>query len=550
MSQDKSGKSSLEKKAHKSKDRAAEIANTFEWLTTAFILAFVFRAFVMEAFRIPTGSMADTLKGAHFRLCCPQCGYGYEYGFVPAQYYDKQGRRLPEDTVPASKVSLAITRCPNCGRYPSRLRCSSSTCMYESMGPTKWEEVPSFRCPRCNRNLMATDKMPVANGDRILVLKCIYQFIEPKRWDVIVFKNPTEPTINYIKRLIGLPNEKVQIIDGDIYIDDKIARKPAKIQNELWMPVYNNDYQPVQPEDDSFNGHIWAQPFRNVADSKWVSTDSSSPTVLSLDDPGINSIVYDTSIGNDFKATYAYDDVDTYRDMPICSDLMVRFDCKSADSQGSIGIALSKYETTYKAWIDLTGEMIITKTDKGGKTSELVREGPVSETESALVKFANVDHQLIFEYGNKKLTYDLGLDLEDVGPIRQDIEPRVEIFGSGKLTLSHIAIFRDIHYTEPPRYSTRATKDHPFVLEEDQFFVLGDNSPNSEDGRLWDRPGLANKGLPDYREGTVPRDYLVGKALFVYWPSGFKPFFEEFPFGIIPNVGRMRFIYGGSNGSD
>ena len=68
MSHDKGDKSSLDKRARKSKDRAAEIANTFEWLITAFILAFVFRAFVMEAFRIPTGSMADTLKGAHFRL--------------------------------------------------------------------------------------------------------------------------------------------------------------------------------------------------------------------------------------------------------------------------------------------------------------------------------------------------------------------------------------------------------------------------------------------------------------------------------------------------
>ena len=48
------------------KDRAAEVANTFEWLITAFILAFVFRAFVMEAFRIPTGSMADTLKGGDY----------------------------------------------------------------------------------------------------------------------------------------------------------------------------------------------------------------------------------------------------------------------------------------------------------------------------------------------------------------------------------------------------------------------------------------------------------------------------------------------------
>ena len=562
MSQDKSDKSSFDKQARKSKDRAAEIANTFEWLITAFILAFVFRAFVMEAFRIPTGSMADTLKGAHFRLRCRQCGYQYEHGFVPRDY------GYSEDTVPSGSVPLAITRCPNCGRYPSRLLCSrcgpvagttfiaNRNGTRQNTSPSGNTAVPSSHCPKCSRNLMTAEAMPVANGDRILVLKCIYQFIEPKRWDVIVFKNPPEPAINYIKRLIGLPGEKIQIIDGDIYIDDKIARKPAKIQKELWMPVYDNDYQPVRPGEVSFNGHTWAQPFRNVGDSKWVTTDSNSPTIFSLDSPGgpINSVVYNTSIGNDFKATYAYDDIDGYSRMPICSDFMVRFDCRAADSQGRIGIALSKYETTYKAWVDLAGEMVIAKSDKGGQTSDLVRLGPVPVTESALVKFANVDHQLIFQYGSKKLTYDLGWNMEDAGPIREDIEPRVEIFGSGRLTLSHIAIFRDIHYTEPPRYSSRsegsrATKDHPFTLEEDQFFVLGDNSPNSEDGRLWNRSGVANKGLPNYRMGTVPRDYLVGKALFVYWPSGFKPF-AEFPFGIVPNVGRMRFIYGGSNGSD
>lgn len=53
------------------KNRIEEVANTFEWLITAFILAFVFRAFVMEAFRIPTGSMADTLMGCAFPAAVP-----------------------------------------------------------------------------------------------------------------------------------------------------------------------------------------------------------------------------------------------------------------------------------------------------------------------------------------------------------------------------------------------------------------------------------------------------------------------------------------------
>ena len=125
----------------------------------------------------------------------------------------------------------------------------------------------------------------------------------------------------------------------------------------------------------------------------------------------------------------------------------------------------------------------------------------------------------------------------------------MKISGSGKLTLSNVAVFRDIHYTTS-KYANGPENgraiDKPFILGQDEFFVLGDNSPNSEDCRWWTREGLANKGLSPYRVGIVPRDYLVGKALFVYWPSGFRPF-PTFPIGIIPNIGRMRFIYGGSN---
>jgi signal peptidase I len=509
MSSEKSEKQSPSKQAQEKKDRAAEVANIFEWLITAFILAFVFRAFVMEAFRIPTGSMADTLKGDHFRLRCRQCGYKYEYGFHINNSASSFRHR------PLRSFS---TRCPSCGNY-------------QPTGGT----------------------MPIANGDRILVLKCIYQFFEPKRWDVIVFKNPTEPSINYIKRLIGLPGDEVHILDGDIYVNGQISRKPPHVQDELWMPVYDNDYQPVNPYLPTYNHHRWTQPFGTGGISKW-EVNENSPTIFTLESEAgqISTMPYSTVIGNNFRATYAYDNVDQYRYMPYCSDLKVRFYCSSQRPEGGIGISLSKYETDYKAWVDFTGGMVISKNENNGQDIELVRKSiePATVNKSTLVAFANVDHRLVFEFGDESLIYDLGRGPNDAGEIKADIQPRAEILGSGKLVLSHIAIFRDIHYTDfkyPNGPKDGRAVIEPFTLNEDEFFVLGDNSPNSEDGRWWSNEGIANEGVEPYRAGVVPRDYLVGKALFVYWPSGFKPF-ARFPIGIIPNVGRMRFIYGGSNG--
>ena len=509
MSLSKTEKSKSKKAARRK--RAVEIADTFEWLITAFILAFVFRAFVMEAFRIPTGSMADTLKGAHFRLRCRQCGYKYDCGF------DSRKLGWLQDTVPGGSVRSPLSRCPSCGHYDS-----------------------------------GGGAIPVSNGDRILVLKCIYQFFEPKQWDVIVFKNPLDPSINYIKRLVGRPGETVEIIDGDIYIDGQISRKPSKVQNEVWMPVYDNDYQPVKPNERTFNHNKkWQQPFKNITGSKW-RLDTANPTIFSLDTPAdkINWLIYDTTIGNDFRATYAYDDVKGYDYMPYCSDLMVRFYSRPAAEEGRIGMALSKYKIAYRAWVDFTGAMVI-EAVRGKETVELAYKSiaPAAVNEPTQVKFANVDHQLVFQFGGEKLTYDLGRGPDDMGERKTGIRPQVKILGSGKLTLSQIAIFRDIHYIARKFGNSsemgRATEGNPFALGEDEFFVLGDNSPNSEDGRWWSRAGKRNNGSL-YRKGIVPRDYLVGKALFVYWPSGFRPFARS-RFAIVPNIGQMRFIQGGSS---
>ncbi len=67
---------------------------TIESIAMAIVLAFLFRAFVAEAFVIPTGSMAPTLMGQHKDVQCPQCGYWYEAGASIENTEDARGRRV------------------------------------------------------------------------------------------------------------------------------------------------------------------------------------------------------------------------------------------------------------------------------------------------------------------------------------------------------------------------------------------------------------------------------------------------------------------------
>src|SRR3989344_476063 len=57
------------------------------------------------------------------------------------------------------------------------------------------------------------------DGDYILTEKVMYRFREPQRGEVIVFKAPSRPDVDYIKRIVALPGETVKLSDGKIYIN-------------------------------------------------------------------------------------------------------------------------------------------------------------------------------------------------------------------------------------------------------------------------------------------------------------------------------------------
>ena len=60
----------------------------------------------------------------------------------------------------------------------------------------------------------------LSDGDNLIVDKISYRFRDPERFEIIVFPFQYEEHTYYIKRIIGLPGETVNIVDGKVYIND------------------------------------------------------------------------------------------------------------------------------------------------------------------------------------------------------------------------------------------------------------------------------------------------------------------------------------------
>lgn len=107
----------------------------------------------------------------------------------------------------------------------------------------------------------------LSDGDDLIVDKITYRFSDPKRYDIIVFPYQYEENTYFIKRIIGLPGETVQIVDGIIYIDGEA------LQESYGREVMKNSGLAADPvtlgEDEYFV----------LGDNRNDSTDSRDPSV-------------------------------------------------------------------------------------------------------------------------------------------------------------------------------------------------------------------------------------------------------------------------------
>lgn len=577
---------------HTTIDSARE---TIDSIVVALILAFVFRAFIVEAFVIPTGSMAATLNGAHGTMVCTNCGWEFTYGLIdPA---NSPRRDLHFRPPPDPEVV-----CQNC-RFPNRaVEINDAKGNFES-------------------------------GDRILVLKWPFDLggpaLGPQRWDVIVFKNPSDGVTNYIKRLIGTPGEVLQIIDGDVYsvptaklsedtvqtlqdlirikhwrmhyerredstrqrlaksvavepdlpdretleserkrllprleaaldeLDGKlqVRRKTRLAQDALWTVLYDHNYPPIErgPEQPYWRpaGDEWSVGTRTLR-YDGLNSSRQSVELICLQD---SFCAYNSSVPEPPSSR-------TGNLYPV-SDLRVRFVVDYAEGDGSLAVRLRKRDDVFVGELSADGALrldhAMVQDARVGelKTLSSTRIDPLSAGNKFEFAMQNVDHRVsILIDGREVLATTDELYAPDIGAIRLTPSPTgfAPVMSAENIVveLSHVVVDKDVYYIDQIAAGYRplgmdgwGTRNFPILLRDWEYFFLGDNSAQSQDSRLWHEVGehLVIRG-EDFQLGTVPRDQLIGRAFFVYWPSGLRtrliPMFKDR--GWIPNFGRMRWI--------
>ena len=87
------------------------------------------------------------------------------------------------------------------------------------------------------------------NGDQLIVEKLSYYFNDPERYDVIVF--PFSENVSYIKRIIGLPGEIIQIKNGEVYLNGELLEDDFGKEERIEDPGLAEE-EIVLAEDEYF----------------------------------------------------------------------------------------------------------------------------------------------------------------------------------------------------------------------------------------------------------------------------------------------------------
>jgi len=405
------------------------------------------RVWLVKEYKISEGSMAPALLGQHANLHCQACGYTFAVGLSPY--------------------------------------------------PRDYSIPPELRCPMCGNHNFGRERAAFLSGDDILSSKRL----APGRWDLLLFRSPTDLETMILKRVVGLPGEELEIIDGEIFINSKLLSKPALAHEEMWLPVCDTKFQ----AKNTYQQRLWWKPagktdgWQRKEPSWGFNATENSQQSLELTGELTDQLIYNINSLQYIKPEPIHD---------------VRLRMRLSELQGTGALSL--------VWEHAGTQVTGTFQAKGQVSLEIRRTGqdqPESVQRADLGRDIKANSMLMLVVRDGYAYLYLGreqLCQGAVGPFEANIARnnppeacRVHITAANcRGKIARIRLDRDVHY--------RTVLPQPVKISTGHYYVLGDNSAISYDSRLgWQiYPGLMGWDEPT----TVPAEFTEGVVTCVYWP--------------------------------
>lgn len=567
----------IESHTEEEEGRSSLFRMVLESVVTLAIAVILFRTFQAEGYMISTGSMAPSLLGYHKQVVCPRCAFSFAYGVA----YD--------DSVTGNRFQAGEA---------SHSGIQSHSAQYAT-------------CPNCNTHSIDLTNVPRNEGDQLLVFKHAYYLKSPQRWDVAVFQNPMKSTQAYVKRVVGLPGETVQVKEGDLYINGKIARKDLKTQRAVRLLVYDHRFRPkddeffqprfIPEESESQNDHNsrgnrdWvpegdsfvfdatqagAQKPSAETDWSWVKYQhwmrqgghyltsvslEQWPAEIEKPEPVLARIKYDEqdkelsyqgamsaedcqyfldqTEDDEFRYAiallyekshvapvldhYAYNTgVENRQAVPV-HDFMLEFDLNIHSGEGEFAIEFFEGHHRFRNIFQIKERKVSLFVDDQKKA---VRSGQLPhdfQLQTVKIEMSVMDRQVMLAIDGQLIYQPLLYSRNSSSRKAIRIPVRFGANG-GHLQMTNLKLFQDVHYT---RGKALHGVDEPYQLDQQSYFVLGDNSPVSLDSRSWS-------------DAKVEHKYLLGKPFLVHLPSrqGEVKIGNHVGHVRVPDFSRIRYI--------
>ncbi len=576
-----------------------------ESVVIAFVLAFLFRTFEAEAFVIPTGSMAPTLMGRHKDLVCAKCGYSYQVtasaevdSRTSKLYVDEQGRQtvhIVAGTCPMCRFTMDLAPGnPQQQVYRSFKgdRILVAKFPYHLSDPERWD-VAVFMYPgEAKTNYI---KRLVGKPSETLRLYHGDVFVKPDgKEEFAIARKPPQKILAMVQ----------PVYDND-YVLAELVRKgwpvrwgPGQQGSARGCWQTSEDLKSFHADGTS-PGEAWLE-YRHYAPTYQDWQDLLEHSRRTRRDPKPQLITdfaaYNTE--HQFQGVLARrsrDDGTPGLGPPPrpdrlglhwVGDLVLECTVQAESGTGQFLLALVEGGRFFLCEVDLsTGAATLAIPGLEGfrPTAKTAMRGPGKHH----VRLANVDDELTLWVDgcvvkfDAPTTYDSAA-LDNSLPQLDDLAPaRIGSRGAA-VQVSHVRLFRDVYYIAQ-RYSRDGPYTSPmndyeiphgdspfqnltadslaalfsdptqwdlfhyrrrvdFSLGKDQFLMLGDNSAESKDSRLWES---------DRADFFVHRELLKGKAVWIYWPHSWDriPGSDKLPFlsngiwfPLFPNFARMGFV--------